>query len=197
MSQPPLINQRISLNEADFQKLVRGEMIQQGDQRIALQDIDHQQMFNAVADAISNVSLVKNEYWLKLDEGERQIAVLALAELALSRPGWDESLTAIAQRIDNAGTPMYEAMKAANADRVRAERAPVDRGPFITLRQDDEDIRRWVSGVNQGEPEPASDFLLTAAAAACRANEQQYPALRPAIIALRAQYPQYRFSGAL
>jgi hypothetical protein len=142
-------------------------------------------------------SHIVDEHWLLLNEGERQMTLLAFAELALSRPGWDNALKVIARRIDNPGTPMYESLKISNADRVRADRSPVTPNPFLTLRQDDEDIRRWVSGINQGEPEPADDFLLTAAAAACRANNQQYPALRPAILALRAQYPKYCFTGAL
>jgi hypothetical protein len=38
---------------------------------------------------------------LLLDEGERQMVLLALAHLSNERPGWDDLLTRIALRIDN------------------------------------------------------------------------------------------------
>lgn len=58
-------------------------------------------------------------------EGQRQMIVLALAELALSRPGWDESIREIARHYDGEGLPMFEGFKSSNADRVRAERGPL------------------------------------------------------------------------
>lgn len=62
---------------------------------------------------------------LQVDEGERQIILLALAELSLSRPGWDDALRRIAAQIDSPGLPLYENLKCANADRVQAERGPL------------------------------------------------------------------------
>lgn len=38
---------------------------------------------------------------IELDESERQMLLLALARLALERPGWDDALNRIAMRIDN------------------------------------------------------------------------------------------------
>jgi hypothetical protein len=61
--------------------------------------------------------------WKHFGEGERQMILLSLAELALSRPGWDESLGEIADRFE--GREMFEAFKRTNADRVKAERGPL------------------------------------------------------------------------
>jgi len=49
-------------------------------------------------------------------EEERQATVLALACLALNRPGWDYFLRAIARKLDP-GVAMYEGFKQANEDR--------------------------------------------------------------------------------
>lgn len=38
---------------------------------------------------------------LKLEEGERQMVLMALALLSVQRPGWDDELLRIALRIDN------------------------------------------------------------------------------------------------
>jgi hypothetical protein len=38
---------------------------------------------------------------LQLEEGERQMLLMALAHLAVERPGWDDALNRIAVRIDN------------------------------------------------------------------------------------------------
>jgi hypothetical protein len=57
---------------------------------------------------------------IKISEEGRQMIVLALAELALSRPGWDDSLRRLA--ILFFGEAMFEDFKKANADRVRATR---------------------------------------------------------------------------
>lgn len=39
--------------------------------------------------------------WLALYEEERQVLLLALAHLAVERPGWDDMLNRMATRIDN------------------------------------------------------------------------------------------------
>lgn len=131
-----LTNQRISLNEADFQKLVRGEIVTQGDQQIALQSISHAQMFNALVDALH------------------------------------ESLRLV---VFDGNVPLAA----------------------FTLEEDNEEIRRWIHGINQHEPTRPGDFLLTFAAAVCRADACNYPLLRLALLALKAKFPQYRFSGVL
>lgn len=58
-----------------------------------------------------------------LEEGQRQATLLALAELALSRPGWDHMLREIAQELD--GADMFEGFKRTSEDRVKSERAPL------------------------------------------------------------------------
>lgn len=54
---------------------------------------------------------------VELEEAERQATVLALAELALTRPGWNQMLSEIADKF--AGLDMFEELKVLNADRVR------------------------------------------------------------------------------
>jgi hypothetical protein len=58
-------------------------------------------------------------------ESERQLILLALAELALSRPGFESALREIARRYDGEGLPMFEGFKKSSADRVHAERMPL------------------------------------------------------------------------
>lgn len=67
----------------------------------------------------------------------------------------------------------------------------------FVLQEDLEEIRRWIHGINSGEPKPAGDFLLTFASAVCRADATNYPLLRPAILALKSKFPDYRFEGEL
>jgi hypothetical protein len=171
---------RITLNKDDLAKVLRGEIVTQRDLQVVLQDAAHGEF----------------EHLLKLDEGERQMLVLAMAELALSRPGWDDALRRIVGRIDNPGTPMYESLKASNADRVRVERGPLFPARMI-LKHDDEEVRRWIHGINQGDPAPSGDFLYQFARAVCRADCDNYSILRPALLALKVKFPKYRFSGAL
>lgn len=59
----------------------------------------------------------------KVEEGYRQMILLAIAELALSRPGWDYALGEIAESFR--GREMFEEFKRLNSDRVKAERAPL------------------------------------------------------------------------
>jgi hypothetical protein len=51
------------------------------------------------------------EHTLKLSESDRQATLMALAHLAVERPGWDMMLSEIAQRIDNPGPELYERFK--------------------------------------------------------------------------------------
>jgi hypothetical protein len=52
-----------------------------------------------------------------LSEEQRQAMLLALAELALSRPGWDAMLREIASLMF--GEQMFDELKRLNADRIR------------------------------------------------------------------------------
>ncbi len=38
---------------------------------------------------------------MRLDEGERQMMLMALAHLAVERPGWDDALQRLAMQLDN------------------------------------------------------------------------------------------------
>jgi hypothetical protein len=60
---------------------------------------------------------------ITLYEEERQAMLLALAELALSRPGWDDMLRLITRKLR--GEELFDEFKRVNADRVKAERGPL------------------------------------------------------------------------
>lgn len=53
---------------------------------------------------------------VEIDEGQRQTILLALAELALRRPGWNETLTETASRFD--GVEIFEKFKVTSAGRL-------------------------------------------------------------------------------
>lgn len=64
---------------------------------------------------------------LELDEGERQLVLLALAQLSLIDRGFDYALNLVALRIDNdqgGRAEMFDAFRASRADLVPAERYP-------------------------------------------------------------------------
>lgn len=52
-------------------------------------------------------------------EMQRQLIVLALAELALSRPGFEESIKEVLRFYDGEGLPTFESFKKSNSDRVK------------------------------------------------------------------------------
>ncbi len=52
-----------------------------------------------------------SDHNLPLDEGQRQALLMALAHLAIERPGWDWMLGEIAKPIDNPGPEMYNQFK--------------------------------------------------------------------------------------
>ena len=58
-----------------------------------------------------------------LEEEDRQAVLLALAQLSLERPGWDNMLSNIALKMDNHlpnGRPeLYDRFRSINADTVR------------------------------------------------------------------------------
>jgi hypothetical protein len=60
------------------------------------------------------------EHKLELEESDRQIVLMALAHLAVERPGWNYALSQIAQRIDNPGPALYNAFKELRADELRS-----------------------------------------------------------------------------
>lgn len=95
------------------------------------------------------------KYALALDEEERQLVLLALAKLALSRPGFDHALKDIAIRVDS-GLKIYSELKGMNADRIHSQRMPLV--PMVA-QQDEETIQRWLFGVANNDPHQAGDFL--------------------------------------
>lgn len=65
---------------------------------------------------------------MSLDEGQRQMMLLAIAELSLSRPGWDDALGEIADVLR--GRAMFDEFKRLNADRVKGERLDLSGKPL-------------------------------------------------------------------
>jgi hypothetical protein len=63
------------------------------------------------------------------EEGDRQLILLAIAELALSRPGFDDTLGRIAARFG--GGEMFRGFKRSNADRVKASHGPFGFAPDL------------------------------------------------------------------
>ena len=59
------------------------------------------------------------EYMVTIDEEQRLIILMALAHLAVERPGWDDELERIAMQMDNVGPDlgpeMYRAFKRLHA----------------------------------------------------------------------------------
>ncbi len=81
-----------------------------------------------------------------LEEGDRQMLLLALAICALDRPGWDHALGSIAANIPG-GTPLYEEFKRLNADRFVAREAQ----PHVRMRgQHPERVTTEIAGVDNG-----------------------------------------------
>ena len=48
---------------------------------------------------------------IDITEEQRQATLLALAHLAVERPGWDTMLREIASKMDNPEQPMYQGFK--------------------------------------------------------------------------------------
>jgi hypothetical protein len=70
---------------------------------------------------------------VELEDGERQLVLLALAELSLSRPGFDFALNNIAVKMDNAMVgfesesrrgELYDAFRELNRDRITPIEGP-------------------------------------------------------------------------
>jgi hypothetical protein len=112
--------QRISLNEADFQKLVRGEIVSQGDLQVALQNIGHQQICDAVCDAIAEAPMVLERllsqralHFSRLDEDTEEIRrwIHGVNQHEPSRPG--DFLLAFAAAVCRADAGNYPLLRPA------------------------------------------------------------------------------------
>jgi hypothetical protein len=119
-----------------------------------------------------------------LDEGQRQMILLAIAELALSRPGWDWTLGEVAKVLQ--GEEMFTEFKRLNADGVKAERAPLTFGRLVA-QDDDPELLEWLSNAK----EKSGDFVRNIAEAGLRADPENYPLMRSLLIAMRKKYPAY------
>lgn len=49
----------------------------------------------------------------------------------------------------------------------------------------------WLLGIVHHQPYKPGDFLISLADAALRADHENYPILRPALVHLKEKYPQY------
>ncbi len=127
---------------------------------------------------------------IDLEEGNRQMILLAIAELALSRPGWDWTLGELAKQLD--GEQMFTEFKRLNADRVKVERMPLTLQPLVS-QSDDPELLEWLSNAK----DKAGDFVRNLAEAGLRADPQNYPVLRPVLIEMRKKYPAYEPSDAV
>jgi hypothetical protein len=129
-------------------------------------------------------------YTVTIEEEQRQAILLALAELALERPGWDYMLGELAQVFNTTGNfpdarVVFDDFKRIHADRVRAYRDPLV--PPLVVANRDPDLFTWLSNASAH----AGDFLKNIAEAGLRADPQNYPILRPTLLALKAKYPKY------
>ena len=121
---------------------------------------------------------------IDLEEGDRQMILLAIAELALSRPGWDYALGEIAEQLQ--GEEMFAEFKRLNADRVMAERGPLGFFPAVA-QNDDPELLEWLAKAEQ----QGGGFVQSLAGAGLRADAQNYPLIRPLLLLMRTKYPAY------
>lgn len=124
----------------------------------------------------------------EIDESQRQMILLAIAELALSRPGWHWTLGELAKVFD--GEKMFVEFKRLNADRVKAERGPL--GPLVA-QHDDPELLEWLAAAK----EKGGGFVSNFAQACLVADHDNYPRLRPVLVEMRKKYPAYEPSDAV
>jgi HK97 family phage major capsid protein len=65
-------------------------------------------------------------------------------------------------------------------------------GFLVTPQQNDPELIEWLLGIVNGKPTPSGDFLRSIAEAALRADAENYPLLRPALLQLHKKFPGYR-----
>lgn len=110
----------------------------------------------------------------------------------LALPG--ASIPAPLQRVAAAivrGSMTDPATAAATKARLSDAITAVMNGLLGMVLDQDPEVAPWVYGILHGEPTPAGDFLKDLAAAANRADPQNYPTLRPALLQMMARYPKY------
>jgi hypothetical protein len=63
------------------------------------------------------------------------------------------------------------------------------------IAQEDIELVDWLLGIANHKPTEPGDFLKALAAAALRADPENYPLMRPMLLHVRAKYPEYRDDG--
>lgn len=126
----------------------------------------------------------------EIEEGQRQMILLAIAELALSRPGWDWTLGETAKVFG--GEEMFAEFKRLNADRVKAKRIPMFMGSLIA-QNDDPELLEWLALAR----EKGGGFVSNLAQAGLVADHHNYPILRPVLIEMRKKYTDYEPSDVV
>lgn len=120
---------------------------------------------------------------LELNGSQKGIVILALADLALTRPGWDGAIGEIVDIYNERAA--WTELKEINADRVGVRIEP----GFMDASTDPE-LLEWLSNASQSR-EASHSFVATIAEAGLRADHSNYPLIRPALLRLREKYPVY------
>jgi hypothetical protein len=120
---------------------------------------------------------------LELSGEQKAIVIVALSDLALSRPGWDAAIGEIVD-VYNARTEWLE-LKKINADRVGVRIEPGYLDASL-----DPDLLPWLVNASQTR-ETSHSFVATIAEAAVRADGSNYKLLRPVLLRLQEKYPVY------
>jgi hypothetical protein len=120
---------------------------------------------------------------LELSGEQKAIVILALADLALSRPGWNDAISEI---VDIYGErAAWSQLKEINADRVGVRIEP----GFMDASTDTE-LHEWLVNASQSR-ESSHSFVATLAEAGLRADHSNYPLLRSALLRFRDKFPVY------
>jgi hypothetical protein len=120
---------------------------------------------------------------LELDGAQKGIVILALADLALTRPAYDAAICEIVD-IYNARAEWLQ-LKEINADRVgvRIEPGYMDAANDVALHE-------WLVNASHSR-EISHSFVATIAEAALRADGANYKLIRPALLRIQAKYQVY------
>ncbi len=107
------------------------------------------------------------------------------------------------QTEERTGSPILKLMKWSHAQTL----APtIRRGSFIKpqpvphvtlqIAQEDPELIDWLLGIANDKPVSAGSFLHSLAHMALRADNENYPIFRPALLEMKKKYPQYKFTEA-
>lgn len=119
------------------------------------------------------------------EESDRQLVLLAIAELALSRPGFNPALELIA--ISLGSREMFEQFKLTSSDRIRASHGPFGFSPTGPIQFHPDELD-YVNAKLFGR-EDDNSFLACFLNACLRADGSNYPILRPALLDIMKKYP--------